>query len=176
VNGPTEELIGEVFLYGYWWGWWEALDLLVLLVHMVLLVGVVLFIVELSLVILLGVVGVGDDSLVFSRLIFGNPIFGGLGFRAIPGGVWSLCHEKDSKTFAVAGLGLCLCLWGCCRGPVTWGTRGDERCSSLLLIGDSVHLGLLRFGRPESDCAGMTHVLLDRGVSLGFLCDSTFRW
>jgi hypothetical protein len=48
--------------------------------------------------------------------------------------------------------------------------------SSLLLIGDSVHLGLLRFGRPESDCAGMTHVLLDRRVSLGFRCDSTFRW
>jgi hypothetical protein len=47
--------------------------------------GVVLFIVELSLVILLRVVGVCNDSLVFIWLISDHPIFGSLGFRAIPG-------------------------------------------------------------------------------------------
>jgi hypothetical protein len=49
--------------------------------------GVELFIVELSLVVLLGVVGVCNDSLVVSWLISGHPIFGSLGFRAVPGGV-----------------------------------------------------------------------------------------
>jgi hypothetical protein len=39
---------------------------------------------------------------------------------------------------------------------------------SLLLIGDVVHL--------ESDCEGLTHVLLDCRVSLGFRCDSIFLW
>jgi hypothetical protein len=34
----------------------------------------------------------------------------------------------------------------------------------------------LRFGRPEFDCAGLTHVLLDCGVSLVFCCDLTFLW
>ena len=63
-----------------------------LLVHVeVLLVGMVMFIVELVLVILLGVVGVGDNSLVVSWLISGHPIFGGLGFRAIPMG----CAESS---------------------------------------------------------------------------------
>jgi hypothetical protein len=59
-----------------------------LLVHVVvLLVGKVMFIVEMVLLILLGMVGVGDNSLVVSRLISGHPIFGGLGFRGIPGGM-----------------------------------------------------------------------------------------
>jgi hypothetical protein len=40
----------------------------------------------------------------------------------------SLHREKGSRTFAVAGLDLYLCLWGCWRGPVVWGTLGDERC------------------------------------------------
>jgi hypothetical protein len=43
--------------------------------------------VQLVLVILLGMVGVGDNSLVVSWLISGHPIFGGLGFRAIPSGM-----------------------------------------------------------------------------------------
>jgi hypothetical protein len=70
-----KRLITEVLLFRYWWEWWSILvmwwwrkdlDLLVLLVHMVLLVGVEWFIVELLLVVLLGVVGVCNDLLVVS--------------------------------------------------------------------------------------------------------------
>jgi hypothetical protein len=46
------------------WRWKEDLDLLVLLVHMVGLVGVDWFTVELSLVVLLGMVGVCNNLLV----------------------------------------------------------------------------------------------------------------
>jgi hypothetical protein len=69
-----------------WW-WRKGLDLVVLLVHMVLLVGVEWFIMELSLVVLLGMLGVFNNSLVVEWLISGHPVFGGHGFRAVPGGV-----------------------------------------------------------------------------------------
>jgi hypothetical protein len=42
--------------------------------------------------------------------------------------VRSLCREKGCRTFAVVGLDLCLYIWGCCRGPVKWGTLGGELC------------------------------------------------
>jgi hypothetical protein len=72
VDDPTERLFGEVLLFRCQWGWWnlvmwrwkEDLDLLVLLVHMVGLVGVDWFTVELSLVVLLGMVGVCNNLLV----------------------------------------------------------------------------------------------------------------
>jgi hypothetical protein len=154
VNDTTERLISKVFLFGYWWGWWwilvmwwwwwEGLDLLVLLVHMVLLVGVVLFIVELLLVILLGVVDVCDNLLVFSWLIFGHPIFGSLGFTAIPGGVRGVFALKkavkpsllrDLAFASASGVAATALLRG-----VLVATSG---VSSLLLIGDGVHLGLV---------------------------------
>jgi hypothetical protein len=46
------------------WRWREDLDLLVLLVHMVGLVGMDCVVVKLSLVVLLGMVGVCSNSLV----------------------------------------------------------------------------------------------------------------
>jgi hypothetical protein len=49
--------------------------------------GMELFIVELSLVVLLGVVGLCNNPLVVNLLISGHPVFGSLGFRAVPGGV-----------------------------------------------------------------------------------------
>jgi hypothetical protein len=61
------------------WRWRKGMDLLVLLIHMVLLVGVEWFIVELLLVVLLGVVGVCNNSLVVAWLISGHPVFGSLG-------------------------------------------------------------------------------------------------
>jgi hypothetical protein len=41
--------------------------------------------------------------------------------------------------------------------------------SSGMLVGDGVHMLLVAIAQPESDCAGLTQVLLDYGVSLGFL-------
>jgi hypothetical protein len=95
VDDPTERLLGKVLLFGCWWGWWrilvvwrwrEDLDLLVLMVHMI---GLVMdwIVVELLLVVLLGMVGMRNNSLVTGWLISGHSIFGGLGFGAIPGGV-----------------------------------------------------------------------------------------
>lgn len=153
VNDPIERLINKVFLFVYWWGlwwilvmwWWrEGLDHLVLLVHMVLLVGVVLFIMELSLVILLGVVSVCDVSLVFRWLISGHPIFGSLGFRAIPSGVRGVFTVKKivkpsllhNSTFASASRVATVTLL---RGVLV----ATSSVSSLLLIGDVVHLGLV---------------------------------
>jgi hypothetical protein len=46
-----------------------------------------MFIVELVLVVLMGMVGVGDNSLVVSRLVSGHSIFCGFAFRAISGWV-----------------------------------------------------------------------------------------
>jgi hypothetical protein len=56
-------------------------------------------------------------------MIPGHSVFGGLGFGAVPGG-----REKGSGAFTIAGLGLCLYIWGWCRDPVVWGTLGDELC------------------------------------------------
>jgi hypothetical protein len=46
-----------------------------------------MFIMELVLVILMGMVGAGDNSLAVSRMVSGNLIFCCLGFRTIPGWV-----------------------------------------------------------------------------------------
>jgi hypothetical protein len=117
----------------------------VLLVHVVvLLVGMVMFIMELVLVILLGMVGVGENSLVVSRLISGHPIFGGLGFRAIPGGMCRVfTMEKtvepsllwDSPFASTSGVAATTLLRG-----LLMATSG---VSSLLLINNGVHLGLV---------------------------------
>jgi hypothetical protein len=127
-----------------WWWWWEGLDLLVLLVHMVLLVGMVLFIVESTLVILLVVVGVGDNSLVVSWLISGHPIFGGLGFRATPGGMCGVfAVKKTVKLLLLRDLAFAstsgVAATTLFRGILV----ATSNVPSLLLIGDGVHLGLV---------------------------------
>jgi hypothetical protein len=129
VDDPTERLLGKVLLFGCWWGWWrilvvwrwrEDLDLLVLMVHMI---GLVMdwIVVELLLVVLLGMVGMLNNSLVTSWLISGHSIFGGLGFGAIPGGVCVVFAVKEaiepsrlrSPTFASAsGVGAATLLCG----------------------------------------------------------------
>ena len=76
------------------WRWREDLDLLVLLVHMVELVEVEWFVVELSLVVLLGMVGVCNNSLVIGWLISGHSVFGGLGFRIVLGGMCGVFTVK----------------------------------------------------------------------------------
>ena len=116
-----------------------------LLVYVVVLVvGMVMLIVELVLVIFLWVVGVGDNSLVVSRLISGHPIFGGLGFRAIPGGMCRVfAMEKivkpsllrDSAIASASSVAVAALL----RGVL----MATSSVSSLLLIGDGVHLGLV---------------------------------
>ena len=59
-----------------------------LLVYVVvLLVRMVMFIVELVLVVLLGMVGVGDNSLPVSQLVSGHLILCGFSFRAVHGWV-----------------------------------------------------------------------------------------
>jgi hypothetical protein len=159
-----------------WW-WRKGLDLLVLLVHMVFLVGVEWFIVELSLSVWLGMVGVCNNSLVVDWVISGHLVFGGLGFGAVPSGMRGVFSVKKAiepsrlwgSAFAsTSRVGAAALLCG-----VLLATSG---VSSLLLVGDSVHLLLVAvwpagFGLCQSDpCpAGL-------GVSLGFCCDSILHW
>jgi hypothetical protein len=126
-----------------WW-WRKSLDLLVLLVHMVLLVGVEWFIVELSLVVLLGMVGVCNNSLVVGWLISSHHVFGGLGFRAVPSGVREVFAVKKAvepvwlwgSVFAsTSGVGVAALLCGV--------LLATSSVSSLLLVGDSVHFLLV---------------------------------
>jgi hypothetical protein len=52
--------------------------------------------VELLLVVLLGMVSMRDNSLVVGSLISSHPIFGGLSFRAIPGGLCAVFAMKEA--------------------------------------------------------------------------------
>jgi hypothetical protein len=89
----------------------------------------VMLIVELVLVILLGVVGVGDNFLVIDPLVSSHSVLYDLGLRAVRD---EMCRvftlEKDNRTFAVVGLDLYLCLWCFRRSPVARVIRGDEQC------------------------------------------------
>jgi hypothetical protein len=93
---------------------------------------------------MLGMVGMGVNSLVVSRLISGHSILGGLGFNATPSGMcrvfamenvvdpsllWDSASTSASSVAATALL----------RGVLV-ATSG---ISSLLLISDGVHLGLV---------------------------------
>jgi hypothetical protein len=94
----------------------------VLLVYVVVLqVGVVMLIVALVLGVLLGMVGVGDNSLVVSHLVSRHSVLCGLGFRAVAGGCAESSPWKGNRTFAVVGLGLYPCPWCFCHGPAAWG-------------------------------------------------------
>jgi hypothetical protein len=115
----------------------------VLLVYVVvLLVGMVMLVVELVLVVLLGVIGVGDNSLVVSGLVSGHSVLCGLGFRAVPGGMCRVfAMEKAIEpsllwaSASASGVSAVALLRG-----VFMMTSG---VTSLPLIGDVVHLGLV---------------------------------
>jgi hypothetical protein len=149
--------------------WWRRkdLDLLVLVVHMIRLVKD-WFVVELLLVVLLGVVSMRDNSLVVVWLISGHPIFGGLGFKAIPGGVCVVFAMKkavepsrlwSSTSASSSGVGVAALLSGI--------LLTKSYVSGGVWVGDGVDLLLVAVW-SESDSFGLTHVVLDCGVSLGF--------
>jgi hypothetical protein len=137
--------------------------------------GVEWFIVELSLVVLLGVVGVCDNSLVVGWLISGHPIFGSLGFRAVssgvqgvftvkkavePSGLWDSAFTSTSRVAVVALLcGVLL---------------ATSDVSSLLLIGDSVHLWLVAVCPAGVGLRGSDPCPARLRSVLGFHCDSIF--
>jgi hypothetical protein len=159
------------------WRWREDFDLLVMLVRMVGLVGVDWFVVELLLVVLLVMVGVCNNSFVVGWLISSHYVFGGFGLRAVPGG---MC-----RVFTVKKAVEPLWLWGSASAS-TSGVGVVALLCGVLLAMSCVSSGgwlamvftgcWLRFGLPDSDCVGLTHILLDCGVSLGFRCDSILRW
>jgi hypothetical protein len=110
-----------------------------------------------------------DNSLVVGWPISGHPIFGGLGFRAIPGGVCVVFAMKEvvDRTFVAAELDLCLFLWCWCHGPIVWDTLDDELCFRWGWIGDGVDLLLVAvwptgFGlhRPDPCSAGLYLALM----------------
>jgi hypothetical protein len=76
--------------------WWrEDLDLLTMMVLVVGLVRDLLIVVWLP-VVLLGVISMCDNLLVVGWLIPGHSVFGGFGFRAIPGGVCAIFAMKEA--------------------------------------------------------------------------------
>jgi hypothetical protein len=101
VDDPAEKLLGEVLLLGCWrWRiltWrilmirWrrEDLDLLMMMVQVIGLVRD-LFVVVWLLVVALGVISMCDNLLLVSWLSSSHPVFGVLGFQAIPGGVCAI--------------------------------------------------------------------------------------
>jgi hypothetical protein len=139
------------------WRWRENLDLLVLLVHMVGLVGMDWFVVELSLVVLLGMIGVRNNSLIVDWLISGHSIFDGLGLGAVPSGMCRVFAMKEavepswlqgSASSSTSGVGAPALLCGVLL--VTSYVSGG------VLVGDGVHLLLVavwpvRFGLRQSD-------------------------
>jgi hypothetical protein len=111
---------------------------------MVLLVRIEMFIVELVLVVQMGMVGVGDNSLVVSRLVSGHSIFCCLGFRAIPG--WMCRVFAMEKTIESSLLRTLASAPASSRVSVVALLRRVIMTTSdvlgLLLICDVVHLGL----------------------------------
>jgi hypothetical protein len=137
------------------WRWREDLDLLVLLVHMI---GMVMdwFVVVLLVVVLLGMVGMRNNSLVVGWLISSHFVFGGLSFGAIPGGMCAIFIVKET----VEPLRL--------RSPASASASGagatalcgvllaTSCVSSGMLVGNGVHLLLVAvcpagFGLRRSD-------------------------
>jgi hypothetical protein len=93
-----------------------------LLVYVVvLLVGMVMLVVELVLVVLLGVIGVGHNSLVVSQLVPGHSVLCGLGFRAVPSGmcrVFTMEKVIEPSLLRTSPLPrpLVFLSWPCCTG------------------------------------------------------------
>ena len=111
---------------------------------MVLLVRIEMFIVDLVLVVQMGMVGVGDNSLVVSRLVSGHSIFCCLGFREIPG--WMCRVFAMEKTIESSLLRTLASAPASSRVSVVALLRRVIMTTSdvlgLLLICDVVHLGL----------------------------------
>jgi hypothetical protein len=147
------------------WRWREDLNLLVLLVHMI---GLVMdcFVVKLLVVVLLGMVGMCNNLLVVGWLISSHFVFGGLSFGAIPGGMCAVFVVKEivepsrlRSLASVSGVGVtALCGYSWRRAVSLVG------CWLVMVF----TCCWLQFGLPDLDCAGLTHFLLDCGVSLGF--------
>ena len=137
---------------------------------MVLLVRMEMFIVDLVLVVLMGMVGVGDDSLVVSRLVSSHSILCCLSFGAIPGWVCrGLAMEKtieSSLLRASASSSNCITVAALLQRVIVM----MSSVPSLLLICYVVHLGLgavlparVWSRRPGPCPAGLQSVL---GLSL----------
>jgi hypothetical protein len=125
------------------------------------------FVVELLLVVLLGVISMCDNSPVVGWLISGHPVFGGLGFTAIPGGVRAVFAMKK----AVKPLRL----WGSASASSSNVGAIVLLCGILLTtncvfggrwVGDGVELLLvvalptrIRLRRPDPCSAGLRSVL-----------------
>jgi hypothetical protein len=84
----------------------------------------VMFIVELVLVVLLGMVGVGDNSLVVSRLVSGHLILCGFGFRAVPGWV---CRDFAMEKIIEPSL-----LWASVSAPASGCVIDTAGCGGYL--------------------------------------------
>jgi hypothetical protein len=178
VDDPAIRLLGEVFLFGcWWWGvlmwriwmvwrWWEEdLHLLMVMVYMIGLVVDLLVVVWL-LVVLLGVVGVYDDSLVVGWLFSGHSVLGGLGLRAVPGGVCAVFVVKQAVKSSRL-LGSASASSSCAVAVVL---RGVLLTTSYvfggMLVGYGVHLLLVaivpagvRLHRPDPSSARLWRVL-----------------
>jgi hypothetical protein len=144
----------------------EDLDLLMMMVQVMGLVRD-LFVVVWVLVVVLGVISMCDNSLVVSWLISGHPVFGGLGFWAIPSGVCTVFAMKQavkpsrllglaSSSFSGVGPAVLLCGVLLMTNYVFGG----------VLVGDGVHLLLVavlhaRIGlrRPDPCSAELWSVL-----------------
>jgi hypothetical protein len=104
----------------------------------------VMFIVELVLVVLLGMIGVGDNSLVVSWLVFGHSILCGFGFKAVPRWVCLVFTMEKTvepsllRASASAPASGCITVVALLRRVF----MTTSSIPSLLLIGNVVHLGL----------------------------------
>jgi hypothetical protein len=180
VNDPAVRFLGKVFLlWCWWWGGFdveglddvvvvvgEDLDLLTMMVRVVGLVMDLLVVVWL-LVVLLGVIGLRDDSLVVGWLGSSHSVLGGLGLRAVPGGVCAVFTMKQAvKSSWLLGPASA----SSSRVVVVVLLRGVlmmANCvSSGVLVGDGVHLLLVAIfpagvglRRPDPCSAGLRGVL-----------------
>jgi hypothetical protein len=142
-----------------------------LLIVMVCVVGLVvdLLVVVWLLVVLLGVIGVRDDSLVVGWLGSGHSVLGGLGLWAVPGEVCAVFAVKQIVKSSRL-LGSASASSSCVVAVVLRGVLLTANCvSDGMLVGDGVHLLLVAILPVKVGFADLTQVLLDCGVSLGFL-------
>ena len=118
------------------------------------------------LVVLLGVIGVCDDSLVVGWLGSSHSVLGGLGLRAVPGGlcaVFTVKHAvKSSRLLDSASTSSSCVVVTVLRGVLLT----VNRVSGGMLVGDGVHLLLVaivptkvRLCRPDSSSTRLRSVL-----------------
>jgi hypothetical protein len=145
----------------------ENLHLLMAMVYVVGFVVDLLVVVSL-LVVLLGVIGGRDDSLVVGWLGAGHSVLGGLGIWAVPGGVCAVFAVKQAvKSLRLLGSASASASSSCVVVAVLRGVLRTLNCVfGGMLVGDGVHLLLvaifptgvgLRWPDPSS--AGLRSVL-----------------